>query len=653
MATSNTFTGSRTVTDGPQLVLKWERISVDIPNNRSRIKLTLQLYSQYPIRFTASKSGELQGAKFTYTGGMTSTGYKTIQTREIWVGHNSDGSVRATFSAKLSLNISWGTGNVGTLYVTGSDNIDSIPRASTGSLPNFTIGDNPTVTITRHSSGFKHRMAMRTAGGAFIGEWYWTSYTSSTTPEITMNGTHRGRLYDATKNSTYVNVVLTLSTMSADKEIGRTYTNARANVSSDEKPSISGFTVWINGSRRDDDIKKYVQNYSKASSSFTPSAGTGASIISRSLVFERDSDGRGKHTVSSNAGTTPVLSLAGKWKVTASATDSRGRSNSDSLTFTVDAYSPPRITKLTADRDSEAETIVDIEAQGGHSNLGGSNPLTIELERATSTGTWTDVMTNVTGYTSATFSYSKSSTGNDIAKSQEFRLTITDSFGNKAESLRSVSSQEVVLDIHENLGVGIGKLHEQGALDVKGDIFMTGGRLNFNNINGNPLVFTSINTNGHNFMSWFTSNGFRKAYFGIPSSTADDMVMQVSNGNINLVADSLRYNSTDVASMGTNSNGTWWRFYNGLQVCITELVLHTSDFGDLQFNIANEFIDRQYAVFVSESGHAYRANRNINVISAGVGSSNSRVRLMKQNNVAWDYDNINMNVLITAIGRWK
>ena len=125
------------------------------------------------------------------------------------------------------------------------------------------------------------------------------------------------------------------------------------------------------------------------------------------------------------------------------------------VTFTVHAYSPPKITSFTAVRNSSTPTTVNIGRYGNWSTLGGDNPITIVIKRGST------IIQNVTG-TSGTVSGTLVDTGRSVTSSYTYTVTLTDSFGNSASASATVSTDKVVLDIHKNEGVGIGKIHEQG-----------------------------------------------------------------------------------------------------------------------------------------------------------------------------------------------
>src|SRR5699024_3253197 len=106
---SGYFQGTRSGTR-PYLRLYWDVQNTDISGNRSYVRLRLYLYSDQRISFSDRKTGVLDGTSYTYTGGMSGTGYKLLSTKYVWVGHNSDGTKSQSFSGNLNLNISWSGG---------------------------------------------------------------------------------------------------------------------------------------------------------------------------------------------------------------------------------------------------------------------------------------------------------------------------------------------------------------------------------------------------------------------------------------------------------------------------------------------------------------------------------------------------------------
>ena len=192
--------------------------------------------------------------------------------------------------------------------------------------------------------------------------------------------------------------------------------------------------------------------------------------------------------------------------------------------------------------------------------------MTISVQRRQGTGAWTNVVVDVTS-TVATFGATVTSTGNDVVQSYEFRVVLTDQFNRTATATATVTTQKVVLDIHKNEGVGIGKLHEEGALDISGLTHIHGDALRLFN-GGNTLQIRSPFANGHGFMSWFGSDGVRKGYVGFGGSDSNIFtVNNESNGELRLYGDKVMVGTTEIASRGSNSNGEYVRFYDGTQIC--------------------------------------------------------------------------------------
>ena len=478
MATSGSFTGNRASgasSTSPRLILEWSRVETDITKNRSKIRLTLKLEVSGRVNFSANKTGKIHGSNFTFTGGVNgSNTTRTLQRRDVWVNHNSDGTRSQTFSASFNIAIRYSGVMINNLSVSGIADITAIPRASgftAFSLSDTTVNtstDNAvTYTLNRKSSGFSHRMTLK-LGNKTIKSWT-DSETGSRTSALT--GAQVNEIIKGRPNNTDGTLTLTMQTRSGNTNIGSSVSRTRKfNISSDVKPSASGITAKISGSGRDKTINRFVQKITKVESSFTSSAGYGAKVSSRSIVVRRVSGSANSQTISGSSGTTGnAVSLNGTYEAIGTIKDSRGRSATSRTTFEVEAYSVPVITKFTAVRDKTESNTVNITREGRWSSLGTGtsslNSLTMSIQRRLSTSTsWTSVPS--TAGTTGSFTGSVNSTGNEDSSSYEFRITITDTFGRKATALVNVPTSIVELTISKGKGIGVGKIHEKGAIDV-------------------------------------------------------------------------------------------------------------------------------------------------------------------------------------------
>lgn len=470
MASSGTITGNQ-VSTRPYLSIYWRILEQDIPGNRSKVRLELRLHSPYSLYFSASKSGKLEGQSFTYTGGFSGTGTKTVRTRDVWVGHNSDGSKTATFDGSLTLNVYWRQDGVtiGTLSVSGTANLDRIPRETKiRSVSNFTIGQHPAISFDVRYSGFRHDVVAK-IGGSDVQRW---DNISSLPTSLDFNSTADDRMYSWINNSTTGKMRVYVNTRSTSgKLIGQDYVDVTVSVPSSVRPSITNFSTSVLGNGHDKTIGKYVQNISRLYAHFDTAAGRGARITSTNIVVRRQSDKGNEMRINGTDGNSGTLTLSGTYEVIATSVDSRGRTTQSTIDITVHAYSPPSITHFSANRDVILQTRVAVRREGTFSPLGGDNTLTITIERNGGSG-WTSVDTStVTGSPFGAYVYSE---GNNVQSSYEFRVVVRDLFGKEQTATGRVPTARVLFDWHKNEGIGIGKIHERGVLDVDGEAYIRG-----------------------------------------------------------------------------------------------------------------------------------------------------------------------------------
>lgn len=576
---SGTFTGSRAANKyGPWLTLHWTEVEQQISNNRTKVRLTLRFHWDRNIsyNFGNGKPGTLHGSAYTFKGRASgSSGSLILRRQDFWVGHGSDGKKSQKFAGNIrSMGLTWGGIGVNTMSVSGTATLTPIPRKSdlTGaSMYSLQASTAISMSISRSVkyTGFYHLLSIYDGS-----TWVWdTGYfkgspaTSYSIPSKTVNN-----MLKRMGNTTSKNFRVRLRTYTGSGGsglIGESARNMTVNVHSNVTPSASGISVAISGSGRDKTINKYVQNITRVTSSFNSSAGYGASVSSRSIVIRRVSGGSDSQTISGASGTTGrEVRNNGTYEAIGTVKDSRGRTATSRTTFTVEAYSPPRITNFTAVRNESNQTIVKINRTGSWSHLGGSNPLTIKLQRKQGSGAYTNVVADATG-TNGTYGADVNSTGNDVTLSYDFRLYVVDTFGKPAESIISIGTAKVLFDKHKDLGIGIGKLHERGELDVAGEMFVA-GQLNLVPETGIPkFQIHSKDENGHAYIEFFGSDGIRKAYVGIPTKTNNRLdIMHNGGENINLATrGKLTFNSTPIVNSGSNSNGNWIMFYDGTQIC--------------------------------------------------------------------------------------
>src|SRR5690606_38225613 len=224
--------------------------------------------------------------------------------------------------------------------------------------------------------------------------------------------------------SSQVNKSFTLrvQTKNGSTNIGSAVTrNATATVDGNVVPEILSASVNIYGNGRDKSIGKYIQSISRAVAEFSSNATGGASVASRNIRIDSTGSG-GASSGGSVVGSVfqyvnGYFGASGGHRAVFTIKDSRGRTATRTINFTVEAYSTPRISVFNADRNSSVPTTVNIRRAGGHTSLGGSNLLTIKVQKRTGTGAWVDINSATTTGSASTFDSSFTNTGNLVTQS--------------------------------------------------------------------------------------------------------------------------------------------------------------------------------------------------------------------------------------------
>lgn len=388
---------------------------------------------------------------------------------------------------------------------------------------------------------------------------------------------------------------ITCTTKQNGSVIGTSTTSFTAIVpdNSNTKPNITNFSVSIAGSDHDSSINKYIQGITRPRVSFSSSGNYGAYIVSERIFMEGSRY---------NFGTGSLNRVRGSGTITirVEATDSRGFTSESTQNITVHAYSEPSVSEFSARRSSG--TNVSITRTGTFTSLGGDNTLQIRVYKRPTGQSWWDSV-NTGSSTSGTFDSTITSSGNTETLSWEFRLEVEDSFGRTSPAEASVGTIFMPFSIHPRFGISAGKTWERGAFDGQGEFYHVGSM-----------------------------------------ELETDMT----------VSGSMKLNGSDVAtkadmSTGSNANGTWWRFDNGVQISISRYNAVRTE-SSFTVDLPVSFVD-SYGVTLSLNNSDNWAMENLQMMSAGR-NNESRVLIRRfgtpNSGLTW-----NTQVTITVIGRWK
>jgi len=351
----------------------------------------------------------------------------------------------------------------------------TIPRASTPSFvggASLTTGTAVTINTNWASSSFNHTIVWNfgslanQTGGFSASTGIGASLTW--TPPVTM----LAQIPNAASGSG----TIVLTTKSGTTTIGTKTVAFTLTAAGTVIPTISGVTILDQNATVVAQVGAYVQSLSDLRGTVN-AAGVQTSTITSS---QWSMSGQ---TVASGSNITPMTS--GSVAIGAAATDSRGRTVSYSSVLNVMPYVSPKITSaqvrrataLGALNDNGTSLQLDLNA-AVQSLISGTekNTLTIKVfTRLYGTTPWT--ARNSFVHTAVSYNTAVLITGGAIFPSNQsfdVKIEITDKFNTATPTtMQMVVSTSAIFMHWSQTGVGIGKYHTQGVLDIAGNIYQS------------------------------------------------------------------------------------------------------------------------------------------------------------------------------------
>lgn len=325
------------------IVIDIAQNSQSVANNTSNVTVKVNAKWTGSSYNQTSKSGSctIDGTKYTFTSpfntGKTTSGSGNLYTKTLNITHDSDGTKELAVSASYTSGVSSGT-----VAASAKKTLTTIPRKSTLSVANGTLGTAQTLTVARQSDNFTHSIKavcgnstlyIKADGSTQSSEVKHTDESFSFTPPLSW----------ANQNTSgdEVSVTYTITTYNGSTNIGSNSYTKTCTIPSSVKPSCAITVSDPTGYK--DKFGAFVQGASKFSVVITPTTSYGSAIKSYSATANGSK-------YASASFTTDLLKDSGALSVSATVTDNRNRSGTDSATVTVLAYTKPTVTSLTAQR---------------------------------------------------------------------------------------------------------------------------------------------------------------------------------------------------------------------------------------------------------------------------------------------------------------
>ena len=448
-----------------------DEVSTDISANTSTINWQLTV-SRYTYYHTLNKQGDS-------TLSLTLDGQNVYSSNPIWevwdgevtlasgsstISHNSDGRKTLPFSCTFNPN----NGLHGTITVSGNLGLTAIPRSSSVSVSAGVIGSAVTININRQSSSFKHTVRYAWAG---------KSGTIASNVDTSATWTIPLDFANDIPNSASGTGTIFVDTYSGSTKTGTQSTTFTASVPANIKPTFSGVTLSdLNGAAQNliPNSDTFIQVISNIKVAFNGAVGSYGSSITG---YYAEIIGKNQST-SSNGGSLGIMNYHGTIKIRASVSDSRGRwSNTKEVSVTVLEYFAPALSFSIARTGSTSSTltvtrnakIAPLAVSGSQKNSMrltfkvarlGNNSYTVDNGPAT--GSWTSISNLVNSQANLA--------GNYLANQSWVVIGALEDKFTRTEFMVNVATESVVLS-YDRSGVGVNKIREQGALDVKGSIY--------------------------------------------------------------------------------------------------------------------------------------------------------------------------------------
>lgn len=413
---------------------------------------------------TLSLNLDGQNVHYSYPTWETSGEEYTLASGSITINHNADGTKTLPISCTFNPN----NGLHGTITVSGNLGLTAIPRSSSVSVSAGVIGSAVTININRQSSSFKHTVRYSWAG---------KSGTIASNVDVSTSWTIPLDFANDIPNSASGTGTVYVDTYSGSTKTGTQSTTFTASVPANLKPTFSGITLSdLNGAAQNliPNPDTFIQVISNIKVAFNGAVGSYGSSITG---YYAEIVGKNQST-SSNGGSLGIMNYHGTIKIRASVSDSRGRwSDTKEVSVTVLEYFAPALSFSIARTGSTSSTltatrnakIAPLTVSGSQKNsmtltfkvarLGTTN---FQVDTGPATGSWTSISNLVNSQANLAGTYLANQSWVVIA-------TLEDKF-TRTEFMVNVATESVVLS-YDRSGVGVNKIRERGALDVKGDIY--------------------------------------------------------------------------------------------------------------------------------------------------------------------------------------
>lgn len=500
--------------------------SQSIINNNSNVTVSViakWTYGSWNATGECYGSITIDGAQYSFSGikfntGATASGSQTIMTKNVNVGHNTDGKKTLNCSASFYTGLS----NSGTQTATASKVLTTIPRATTPTVSgSLSLGSSITIdTSSRASTSFTH-ILYYSWGSQIIDALISSGVTTS------ISWTIPKTLAEYIQGGTSGTLFLKCVTYSGNTEIGTKTLTLTISVPNTEEfqPTIQSVSIAEANSLP---VARYVVGMSQLTVSVTAVGAYVSGSANRNsfpvkAVVTVDGISYNVTLSQSSAATwsikTNLLTSAGAKNGTVTITDSRGRTASSTFSYIVYEYSAPVISSFTANRCladgtlNESGTYILFRLKTTISSIDIQNAKTYKIVYESGAKEVTLDSGTLSIYTDNVLSYNSYSDGVTFSADNSWvvRVYVYDSFnaGTPAVATVVVPTEATFMDWRSNgKGYAFGKVSTREAFECAWPMYDR---------------FETLITNG---IAWYTGSGSSAVD---PNVTKENLILTDKN----------------------------------------------------------------------------------------------------------------------------
>ena len=454
-----------------QLDVTWGVRQQDIAGNYAMVNVSVHLVSNAYVSIPSSSKpitvrvNGLAIDTVNVDAGLGGNQDKSLLSKDYRIDHSEDGSKEFSLDVGLDINV----GNYGSARVIQTVRLPSIPRASSGSDVTATIGQPVTININRKHERFTHSIWVRCGSydKKIAGDDIATSYVW--TPEMA--------LCEEFPNTTSGSGQIVIITYDGNRAIGSDVKRLNLSIPDSVKPTLTGFTL-TDGNAIAANIVSGGEHFIKILSDIRVNFGAASGIYGSTITgYYAEIVGKNQ-SMTTNGGGLGLMNYDGQVVIRARVTDSRGRtSNAIERTVTILDYFPPILKfdvartglnggTLTITRTAKVAPLIVNGSQKNKMTLTFKvKPLadkSYTSDTGPAAGSWTSISELINSPANLSGQYPANKTWEVVGKLED-RYTSTE--------FAAIITTEGVVISYSQFGVGINKIWERGALDVKGDIY--------------------------------------------------------------------------------------------------------------------------------------------------------------------------------------